>query len=228
MAMKLDSVVPFGRSLDEYVKMFDLSETDLQSRILGVGDGPASFNAEATAQGATVISVDPIYEFSGAEILLRFNQVVDDIIDQVRATPDDWVWTYHKSPDDLKANRIRAIETFLRDYDQGKQQHRYRVGALPSLEFGDRTFDISLCSHFLFLYSDHYDLQFHIDSIQDMLRISPDIRIFPLLTLMLKCSPHLDPVIQHFSQKGYQVTLRPVSYALQKGSTSMLQILAQS
>jgi hypothetical protein len=45
MAMKLEKVVPFGRSLDEYLKMFALSASDLQQRILGVGDGPASFNA---------------------------------------------------------------------------------------------------------------------------------------------------------------------------------------
>lgn len=42
--MKLDKVVPFGRSLDEYIKMFHLSSEDLPQRILGVGDGPASFN----------------------------------------------------------------------------------------------------------------------------------------------------------------------------------------
>ena len=48
MAMKLEKVVPFGRSLDEYIKMFKLTVADLGKRILGVGDGPASFNAEAT------------------------------------------------------------------------------------------------------------------------------------------------------------------------------------
>ena len=31
--------------------MFDLSAADLGRRILGCGDGPASFNAELTAQG---------------------------------------------------------------------------------------------------------------------------------------------------------------------------------
>ena len=43
MYLKLDHVVPFGRSFDEYQKMFDLTEYDLSKRILGVGDGPASF-----------------------------------------------------------------------------------------------------------------------------------------------------------------------------------------
>jgi hypothetical protein len=51
MVMKLDKVVPFGRSLDEYIKMFNLSAEDLQKDILGVGDSPASFNAEGTTKG---------------------------------------------------------------------------------------------------------------------------------------------------------------------------------
>lgn len=36
--MRLEKVVPFGRSLDEYIKMFNLSELDFKKRILGVGD----------------------------------------------------------------------------------------------------------------------------------------------------------------------------------------------
>jgi hypothetical protein len=62
--MKLSEVIPWGRSFDEYRLMFGLSERDLAGRILGCGDGPACFNAEATDKGYTVISCDPIYAFS--------------------------------------------------------------------------------------------------------------------------------------------------------------------
>jgi hypothetical protein len=34
MVMKLEKVVPFGRSLDEYMKMFNLSSEDLQKEAL--------------------------------------------------------------------------------------------------------------------------------------------------------------------------------------------------
>ncbi len=60
ITMKLTEVIPWGRSFDEYRLMFALSERDLVGRILGCGDGPASFNAEATAEGHSVISCDPI------------------------------------------------------------------------------------------------------------------------------------------------------------------------
>lgn len=54
MVMKLEKVVPFGRSLDEYKSMFALSSDDLKKNIVGIGDGP-SFSAETFALGKTVV-----------------------------------------------------------------------------------------------------------------------------------------------------------------------------
>ncbi|XGV96827.1 MAG: SAM-dependent methyltransferase [Leptolyngbya sp. BL-A-14] len=227
MAMKLEKVVPFGRSLDEYIKMFNLTEADLGKRILGVGDGPASFNAEATKLGYTVTSIDPVYQLGVAEILSRFNAVVDDIIHQVKASPNDWVWTYHQSPDHLRKNRIQAMDTFLNDYEAGKREGRYLIDALPKLAFPDRAFDLALCSHFLFLYSEQLNEQFHLDSIREMLRVSQEVRIFPLLTLMRERSPHLDPVMETLTDQGYRLTIKTVPYELQKGGNEMLVITTE-
>lgn len=222
--MKLEKVVPFGRSLEEYTKIFDLVGLDLNKNILGVGDGPASFNAEATKMGEKVTSIDPIYKFSAAEISARFNEVIDDIINQVKATPNDWVWKYHKSPEDLRKNRIKAIELFLQDYDRGKEEGRYQTQELPNLSFEKDSFDLALCSHFLFLYSEQYNYQFHYDSILEMLRVSKEARIFPLLTLMLEKSPHLDRIIEDFTALGYLTSIVTVEYELQKGGDRMLVI----
>ncbi len=60
MAFKLDSVVPWGRTMDEYREMFLLAEEDMKKKIAGFGDGPACFNAEATRIGTDVTSYDPI------------------------------------------------------------------------------------------------------------------------------------------------------------------------
>jgi hypothetical protein len=222
--MQLDAVVPFGRSLDEYIQMFGLTPTDLSHRILGVGDGPASFNAEASQQGASVISIDPIYCFTGAEILQRFDAVVDNIIGQVKATADDYVWGYHKSPEDLRHHREQSIQAFLADYELGKKGDRYQAAELPRLPFADGAFDLALCSHLLFLYSQHLDYAFHRSSVLEMLRVSQEVRIFPLLTLMLERSPHLNPLMIELREVGYQVDVIQVAYELQKGGNEMLVI----
>ena len=224
MVVQLDEVVPFGRSLDEYKLMFDLSPKDLQQKILGVGDGPASFNAEGTKIGLEIVSVDPLYQFNNAEIRQRFDAVVDLIIDQVIATPDNWIWKYYRNPQELKAGRIEAMETFLADYDRGKQTGRYQQQELPSLDFGDRTFDLALCSHFLFLYSEQRSQDFHFAAIKEMLRVSKEVRIFPLLTLMQKISPYLEFIQTEFSNLNYSVEVCTVPYELQPGGNQMLVI----
>lgn len=224
MAMQLERVVPFGRSLDEYIKMFNLTASDLQKTILSVADGPASFNAEGTPLGYRIKSIDPIYIFTADEIQQRFYAVVDNIIEQVERTPDDWVWDYHGSPEGLRKNREQATERFCQDYEQGKAERRYEVGELPYLTDSDQTYDLGLCSHFLFLYSDHFDQDFHSSAIGEMLRVCQEVRIFPLLTLMLQRSPHLEPAIAKLTEQGYQCNIERVEYGLQRGGNEMLRI----
>jgi len=99
MSFTLDQVVPWGRSLDEYRRMFDISERDLEARILGCGDGPASFNAEMTARGRSVVSCDPIYAFSKEQIARRVEDTYDPIIEQVRRNAQNYVWSDFRDPD---------------------------------------------------------------------------------------------------------------------------------
>lgn len=224
MVMQLEKVVPFGRSMDEYEHMFVLSEADLNGKIIGVGDGPASFNAEMSGLGKTVVSVDPLYVFSAEQIENQFYSVVDNIIAQVKATPGDWVWSYHRSPQHLKENRVKALHAFVADYDNGKSKGRYVVGELPRLNFEKNTFDLALCSHFLFLYSDQLSYEFHRASVLEMLRVASEVRIFPLLTLMLEVSPHLQPLVEELKAEGISVSVEKVGYELQRGGNEMLRI----
>ena len=224
MVMKLEKVVPFGRSLAEYISMFALSNDDLKKAIVGIADGPASFNAEMFALGKPVVSVDPLYAFSPHEIERQFYAVVDRIIDQVKATPDDWVWSSHTSPEHLKENRVTVLRHFVADYDAGRAAGRYVVGELPHVDFRDGRFELALCSHFLFLYSDHYTYEFHRNAVLEMLRLAPEARIFPLLTLMLKPSPYVKPLMEELESKGFRVSVEGVGYELQRGGNKMLRI----
>ncbi len=223
MVVKLDRVVPFGRSLTEYQRMFRLSADDRECEILDIGGGPASFNAEMAALGHAVISIDPLYEFSGPEIQKRFDACVDDIIEQVKRTPKDWVWSYHKSPEDLRTNREKALALFLADYEKGKAEHRYVAGAVPDLPT-ERRYDLVLCSHFLFLYSEQLSYDFHQRAILKLLECSRELRIFPLLTLGLERSPYLDDLRRELDQRGYFSEITKVDYELQPGGNEMLKI----
>jgi hypothetical protein len=80
----LDQVVPWGRSFEEYRRMFALSDADLQLRILGCADGPASFNAEATRFGTTVISTDPLYRLDTPTIRDRIAATYDQMLEEAQ------------------------------------------------------------------------------------------------------------------------------------------------
>ena len=124
MAIRLSDVIPWGRSFDEYRLMFALSDADLAGRILGCGDGPASFNAEATALGHRVVSSDPIYAFPSPEIERRVAECYDTVISQVRQSPDGFVWTHFRDPDHLGEGRLAAMRRFLADFEQGQHEGR--------------------------------------------------------------------------------------------------------
>src|SRR6516162_2564709 len=117
--MELSEIIPWGRSFDEYRRMFDLSESDLAGRILGCGDGPASFNSEATSKGLSVISCDPIYAFSSEEIRQRVEDCYEDVISQVRLKTEGFLWDYFLNPDHLGRARLTAMRAFLSDFEKG-------------------------------------------------------------------------------------------------------------
>jgi hypothetical protein len=214
--MKLNEVVPWGRSFDEYRRMFALTERDLAGDVLGCGDGPASFNAEASARGHRIISCDPLYALSAGEIERRIDECYDAVLSEVRANRDGFVWDPFRDPDDLGAYRLAAMRRFLADFDPGKQEGRYTVAALPNLPFADDRFSLALVSHFLFLYSEKLDRDFHVAAAEELLRVAGEVRIFPLLGLDRRWSPHVAPVSDHLKLAGYDVAILVTEYEFQR------------
>lgn len=224
MGFTLEKVVPWGRSYDEYVSMFGLSEVDLGLRILGCGDGPAAFNSALTKYGGNITSVDPIYVFNVEEIRGRISETYETVMAQMRKNQGDYVWGVVRSVEQLARIRMSAMDAFLADFEAGKDEGRYIPGELPSLPFESGEFDIALSSHFLFLYSAHLSAEFHLQALQEMLRVSREVRVFPLLALDGAISPHLDFVSEHLASHGFSVEVRRVHYEFQRGGNEMLVI----
>ncbi len=224
MGFTLEDIVPWGRSYGEYLAMFALAGDDLQRHILGCGDGPAAFNAELTGQGGRVVSVDPLYAFDAAQIRGRIAATCETVLAQARENRDDYVWEVIPSVEELGRFRMAAMATFLADYGAGKGAGRYVAGALPSLPFANGSFDLALSSHFLFLYSNQLSTEFHLQALREMLRVAREVRVFPLLTLDGKPSPHVAPVTAELASGGYGVERRRVPYEFQRGGNEMLVI----
>jgi hypothetical protein len=225
----LATVVPWGRSFDEYRRMFALTGADAARPILGCADGPASFNAEATARGWRVTSCDPLYRCSADEIRARIAATFAEVIDQTRRNADEFVWDAQTIPsiDALARMRAHVMTTFLGDFDSGRRGGRYLDAELPALPFGDGAFSLALCSHFLFLYTAQLTEAFHIASLRELGRVADEVRIFPLLALGGMPSPHLPVAVEALRRDGLEVALEAVPYEFQRGGNQMMRIVTR-
>lgn len=227
--MELTDIVPWGRSLDEYRAMFGLDDNDLGKSIIGVADGPASFNRELHQRGGKMVSVDPVYRFDSAELRRRIHAVRDEVMGQIRIRRDDYVWSNITSIDDLEQTRMKAMGLFVEDLEAGKREGRYVDGSLPTLAFADASFDLALCSHYLFLYDDHLDLSEHLASVRELCRVAREVRIFPLVTLGGRRSRFVDAVQGELRDgDGHGVEIERVGYEFQRGADHMLRIRVTS
>jgi hypothetical protein len=204
--------------------MFTLSDDDFKSNILGCSDGPASFNAVLSRKGGDVVSIDPIYQFTEDAIKNRISETYDQVIEQTRKNRNEFVWSSISSIEALGQVRMAAMSEFLSDFKNGKAQGRYLTGGFPRLPFRDGQFALSLCSHYLFLYSEQLSIEFHIEAIKEMCRVAREARIFPLLELGAISSRHLEPVMSEMQQDGYQISVESVSYEFQRGGNKMLRV----
>lgn len=220
----LGGVVPWGRRLWEYRAFFGLDELPPSSPILDAGGGPASFAAEAAREGLTVVAADPIYTLDADAIGRRFEETAVAMRVGMRRAAYRFNWKQYGSEAAVQELRREALDLFLGDFEAGKVEGRYVPASLPDLPFGDASFRLALVSHFLFLYGDDLNFEFHLASARELLRVAEEVRIFPLLNLDGLPSSHLPGVMSEMKREGAEVELVRVPFEFQKGATRMLRL----
>lgn len=204
--------------------MFALTPEDLSGRIVDCAAGPASFNAELSAQGHDVTSCDPLYNLAPHEIRSRIDTTYDAVVANARTARDEFVWRDFTSPEHLGEVRLAVMQRFLADFPEGLETGRYRNESLPYLDFREGEFDLALCSHFLFTYAERLSVDFHVAAIEEMCRVAAKTRAFPLLKAYGGPSPHLGPVVGTLRDLGHHVEVRKVPYEFQRGGDEMLAV----
>lgn len=202
-----------GRTFDEYYRMFDLNEAFLKKeKILDAASGVSSFCAEACARGYNVTASDKIYTSGASEIENKCAKDLDVVMEQLPGIADLYLWNYFKDIKALKNNREKAYRSFIEDFKKYGIK-RYVPAEFPATNFQKGQFTISLASHFLFVYEDRLDYDFHKKTIIELLRISSkEIRIFPIVNLKGNRSIFIE-FLMHDEEIGrYRISIRKVSY----------------
>ncbi|WP_321506207.1 hypothetical protein [uncultured Methanoregula sp.] len=206
--------------------MFNLSDRDLCRSILGCSDGPAGFNAHMHALGHPVISCDPLYQYSHDQIGCSIRAARDEVMQQVRENPQNFTWNHIRTPSELEQVRMTAMQSFLADYEAGLMQGRYIAGALPRLPFRDQSFDLGLCSHFLFLYNS-LGQEFHLRSIREMARVAREVRIYPVVNTNGERAEFFEELLCRIRSSGLGARTEPAGYDFLKNGGEMLRITGE-
>ncbi|MEK4998185.1 MULTISPECIES: SAM-dependent methyltransferase [Paenibacillus] len=222
--LDLERIVFIGRTYEEYIRMFDLLESDLIGQsILDCPAGACSFTAIANRLGGEVTAADIAYYYSEDELADKGAQDIAHAMSGMEKVQDNFVWNYFKSIEGLTEARNAALTASTKDRRQTPQ--RYVPVILPDLPFADEAFDLTLSAHFLFMYSDRLDYEFHLETVKELMRVTRgELRIFPLVDLSCKRYEHLDRLIDDLVRQGFTAEELEVPYEFQKGAKQMLKI----
>lgn len=223
--LDLERIVFIGRTFEEYFDMFSLSKEELEGKkILDCPAGACSFTAVGNKSGLDVKACDIAYYHSGKDLKNKGLQDIEHAMEHMQKAKSNYIWDYFKDVEGLRKHRLSALKDCANDMMEWNE--RYIPVTLPSLPFKDSEFDILLSAHFLFMYADRLDYQFHIKTLNELLRVTKEeIRIFPLVDLEGKRYEHLDKLIKYIADNGCTVEEVKVPYEFQTNANSMLKII---
>lgn len=225
-SLKIDRIAFLGRTFDEYLKIFGLDENILrEGPVLDCAAGAASFSAEARQLGIDATACDIMYGLPFERLLQKGEADLAHVFEKVREVSHLYTWKYYKDMADVVRHRKIALDLFARDFQKGYQDGRYVRCALPEVPFPDGAFNLVLSGHFLFLYGDRLDLDFHKACLKELIRVTrKEVRIFPLLGLDAKPYPYMDEIFSFLDTLRVNADLEEVHFEFFSGATRMMRI----
>jgi SAM-dependent methyltransferase len=216
------------RSFREYEAMFLLEETDLTAgSVLDVAGGASSFTAHLQGMGVHAVAADPFYSGLTEQVIADAEKEIEMSSAKLADRATHYDWSFYGTPEKHRRLREQSLALFAEDFRREDALTRYVAAALPSLPFSDDTFSLILCSHFLFLYADAFDEQFHMDAIDELLRVlkpGGQLRIYPLVSLKWEPIPYLPCLLEGFAGRA-KATLLPTGLPFVPVPSSLLRLV---
>jgi hypothetical protein len=219
---QIGRLVVTPRALAEYRDMFLLSQRDLTAGpILDCPGGASPFGAQVRARGGTVVSVDPAYELTPAELMRGVWQDIAHTSDWVASQRETIEWSYVGTADAMTRTFEVAADLFASDF--ALDNLRYVAAGLPDLPFEDGHFRLALCSHLIFCYPEYLNFDEHVACLLELVRVTTgEVRVFPLVDTAGTVYPRLDDVRAALAGHGVASEVRQAACAWLRGGDQML------
>ena len=216
------------RSYQEYKEMFMLKEGLLSNgRILDIASGASSFTAELNQKGYEAIAVDPLYTLTSEEMYDLGKKEIKIASQKLSQNENLFIWNDYKSLKHHDEIRERSLNQFIESYREDNNKEKYISATLPFLPFDNDTFSLVFCNHFLFLYREQFDYKFHLDAINEMIRITQkggSILIYPLVDFKDGIYLHLNKLIDDISEIGINIKINKTEFRFLPSATNFLTI----
>jgi hypothetical protein len=222
--LELDRFVFLGRTWEEYLLIFDIKEEQLIGKhVLDCPGGACSFTAVANQKGIRAAAIDAAYYYSIEELKKKGLDDIEYTLSKIEQVKDKCRWEYFEDTKELRKERVKALIQCIEDMETDNS--RYFPAILPVLPFENDSFDITLSAHFLFMYADKIDYNFHLQTIKEMMRVTKgEIRIFPVTDMNGKRYEHIDEIKEWISTKGWEVTEIKAPYEFHRNVNTMLKL----
>ncbi|MEJ9371850.1 hypothetical protein, partial [Schinkia azotoformans] len=138
-----------------------------------------------------------------------------------------FIWDNYKSLKHHDEIRERSLNQFIESYREDNNKEKYISATLPFLPFDNDTFSLVFCNHFLFLYREQFDYKFHLDAINEMIRITQkggSILIYPLVDFKDGIYLHLNKLIDDISEIGINIKINKTEFRFLPSATNFLTI----
>lgn len=225
VGLELSRIVFIGRTWEEYLLMFNLSKEDLVGRtVLDCPSGACSFTANANKNGIDTMATDIVYYHDVDNLEKKGSQDIEDTMQSMDKSAGNYIWDFFLDIQELKRKRTQALTDCVSDMKEFGVS-RYVPAVLPQLPFADKQFDVTLSAHFLFTYADRLDYDFHIQTMNELCRVtSKEVRIFPTVDMEGKRYEYMERVIEWANAQGWTAEEIQVPYEFQKNANTMLKL----
>lgn len=222
--LELSRVIFIGRTYDEYINMFDLTiEEQRNFKILDAPAGACSFTAQGRHLGYDITATDIAYYHAAEQLSQKGKEDIKHAVEGLTKVKEKYIWNYFDSLEQLERHRNSALDECVKHME--KSPEYYIPAVLPTLPFDNHHFDMILSAHFLFMYADRFDLNFHLDTLKEFTRVARrEIRIFPLTDLFGNRYVHLQEFLDYAESLGWLIEERKVPYEFQMNGNSMLRL----
>ncbi len=211
-----------GFDLDDYRKMFSLTDRELKKNILDCGARQSSFNAQINKIGGNVVSVDEWYQQDFKTIEKNSKLATQNTLEFIRDNAKDY-YNFDQKIDHSKKHQ-HALDLFLNSYEKGAKTGTYVNYDLSKMPFKDCQFDLALCSHLLFDVRGNLEIEHYQSIIEELSRIATEVRIFPLNNIHGVPYEHLGELMLDWQNKNFRIEVQETEFNSPKFGNAMLRI----